>query len=212
MSKFNSVPPRDSGDQNGILLRQLLVTILKGTCDKMSKSSNYRQKLWLKSDFVDSMFWIFLKVISVPSSLKSLFPYFSMDPRLGSLRWLFLPATHVPWGGSWRVWQIRCYMWCFQNVTQKKLTCPMKNSGWKTTFLLKWPLFRGHVSFRGWIKVYKLVIRRGWWLYLVTRYDLKLLFALPKLLLNRGPSERSKWTYKCAKKVYLKARRPMENL
>ena len=97
-------------------------------------------------------------------------------------------------------------------LLKKKLTCPMKNSGWKTTFLLKWPLFRGHVSFRGWIKVYKLVIRRGWWLYLVTRYDLKLLFALPKLLLNRGPSERSKWTYKCAKKVYLKARRPMENL
>ncbi len=24
---------------------------------------------------------------------------------------------------------------------------PLKNSGWKTAFLLKWPLFRGHVSF-----------------------------------------------------------------
>ena len=48
---------------------------------------------------------------------------------------------------------------------------------------------------------YKLVIRRDLWLYLVTRYDGKLLLALPQLLLNRGPSERSKWTYKCPKKV-----------
>ena len=30
-----------------------------------------------------------------------------------------------------------------------KRTCPLKNSGWKTTFLLKWPLFSGHVSFQG---------------------------------------------------------------
>ena len=30
-----------------------------------------------------------------------------------------------------------------------KRTCPLKNSGWKTTFLLKWPLFSGHVSFEG---------------------------------------------------------------
>ncbi len=30
-----------------------------------------------------------------------------------------------------------------------KLTCPLEHSGWKTSFLLKWSLFRGHVSFRG---------------------------------------------------------------
>ena len=35
----------------------------------------------------------------------------------------------------------------------RKLTCPLKNSGWKTTFLLKWSLFRGHVSFWGYIKM-----------------------------------------------------------
>ncbi len=30
-----------------------------------------------------------------------------------------------------------------------KLTCPLKNSGWKTTFLVKWSCFTGHVNFRG---------------------------------------------------------------
>ena len=27
----------------------------------------------------------------------------------------------------------------------KKKICPMKNYGWKTTFLLEWPIFRGHL-------------------------------------------------------------------
>ena len=31
----------------------------------------------------------------------------------------------------------------------ENLTCPLKNSGWKATFLLKWSLFSGHVNFRG---------------------------------------------------------------
>ena len=26
----------------------------------------------------------------------------------------------------------------------RKRTCPLKDSGWKTTFLLKWPPFGGH--------------------------------------------------------------------
>ncbi len=30
-----------------------------------------------------------------------------------------------------------------------KLTCPLKINGWKMYSLLKWSLFRGHVSFRG---------------------------------------------------------------
>ena len=29
-----------------------------------------------------------------------------------------------------------------------ELTCPLETSRWKSTFLLKWPLFRGHVCFR----------------------------------------------------------------
>ena len=34
-------------------------------------------------------------------------------------------------------------------VPLRKLTCPPGNSGWKCTFLLTWPLFRGHDSFLG---------------------------------------------------------------
>ena len=33
--------------------------------------------------------------------------------------------------------------------TPEKLTCPLKINGWKMYFLLKWSLFRGHVSFQG---------------------------------------------------------------
>ena len=34
-------------------------------------------------------------------------------------------------------------------VLPRKLTYHLKIDGWKTTFLLKWSLFRGHVSFGG---------------------------------------------------------------
>ena len=37
----------------------------------------------------------------------------------------------------------------FERILPRKLTCPLKNGGWKTTFLLKWLLFMGHVSFQG---------------------------------------------------------------
>ena len=37
----------------------------------------------------------------------------------------------------------------FQLRLPWKPTCPLKKSGWKTTFVLKWHLFRRNVSFRG---------------------------------------------------------------
>ena len=44
-------------------------------------------------------------------------------------------------------WLICCRF--FTGILPRKLSCPLKNSGWTTTFLLKWPLFRGHVRFQG---------------------------------------------------------------
>ena len=38
-----------------------------------------------------------------------------------------------------------CIMYSPENY--RKLTCPLKNDGWKTIFLLKWSPFRGYVSF-----------------------------------------------------------------
>ena len=35
------------------------------------------------------------------------------------------------------------------HITPRKLTCPLKITGWKMYFLLKRLLFRGHVSFPG---------------------------------------------------------------
>ena len=35
------------------------------------------------------------------------------------------------------------------NLYSLKLTLHLKMDGWKTTFLLEWPIFRGYVSFRG---------------------------------------------------------------
>ena len=35
-----------------------------------------------------------------------------------------------------------------QNVPSLKLTYPLKMDGWKTSFLLGWPIFRCYVSFR----------------------------------------------------------------
>ena len=35
----------------------------------------------------------------------------------------------------------------FSQLPSLKLTWPLKMDGWKTSFLLGWPIFRGHVSF-----------------------------------------------------------------
>ena len=86
----------------------------RGTCDKMSKSSDYRQKLWLKSDFC---WFYFLKVISVPSSLRSLFPCFSMDRAVWGG---FFCQPHMYLEVGHGVMAKRCYMWCFQSVTPQK--------------------------------------------------------------------------------------------
>ena len=37
---------------------------------------------------------------------------------------------------------------CFFLLPSLKLTYPLKMDGWKTSFLLGWPIFRGYVSFR----------------------------------------------------------------
>ncbi len=37
----------------------------------------------------------------------------------------------------------------YEHLLPRKLTCPLKINGWKMYFLLKWSLFRGHVSFPG---------------------------------------------------------------
>ncbi len=45
-----------------------------------------------------------------------------------------------------------CCDWIDFNINQQlpgSLTCPLKDSGWKTTFHLTWSLFRGHVNFQG---------------------------------------------------------------
>lgn len=34
------------------------------------------------------------------------------------------------------------------SILPRKITCPLKNSGWEIIFLLKWPLFGGHLSFQ----------------------------------------------------------------
>ena len=47
------------------------------------------------------------------------------------------------------VWGMVDMLSFFTGILPRKLRCPLKNSGWTTTFLLKWPLFRGHVRFQG---------------------------------------------------------------
>ena len=38
---------------------------------------------------------------------------------------------------------------CLRFTLPETNSSHLKMDGWKTTFLLKWPLFKGHVSFRG---------------------------------------------------------------
>lgn len=55
--------------------------------------------------------------------------------------------------GSWWNDKMNWYTHNTKAVTKKtyllprKHACPWKDSGWKTTLLSKWPLFRGHVRF-----------------------------------------------------------------
>ena len=46
---------------------------------------------------------------------------------------------HVIIQGSWKI----------SHILPWKLTCPLKIDGWKMYSLLKWSLFKGHVSFQG---------------------------------------------------------------
>lgn len=60
--------------------------------------------------------------------------------------------------GSWWNDKMNWYTHNTKAVTKKtyllprKHACPWKDSGWKTTLLSKWPLFRGHVRF-GWCSI-----------------------------------------------------------
>ncbi len=70
-------------------------------------------------------------------------------------------ALHICWDQGNQCWHscgFRIIFHCLPgrwwnnhiyDLFPRKLTCPQRNCGWKTTFLLKWSLFRGHVSFRG---------------------------------------------------------------
>ena len=65
--------------------------------------------------------------------------------------WPSTTGSQRPTRSKWRNC-FRLLLWpfvgCISNLPPKKtkLTYPMKDSGWKTTFLLKWSLFRGHVT------------------------------------------------------------------
>ncbi len=56
----------------------------------------------------------------------------------------------------------------------QKLTCPLKNSGWQMKIplivYLKWPLFSGHVSFRGGVNPIEVPLKDLLFLHFIPRF------------------------------------------
>ena len=69
------------------------------------------------------------------------------DPR-GGLRWSYWPQGER--SDKWKMFTSK-FICKFRLHPRKTKEFPLKNSSWEIDdpFLLKWPLFRGHVSFQG---------------------------------------------------------------
>ena len=135
------------------------------------------------------------------------FPEFSptlrrINATMSSRRYSTVATIHrgvelVVWGYSTRM--------TINQLLPRKLTCPQKINGWKMYFLLKWSLFRGHVSFPGckpslrsltdifWTFLYNLLtpfLWEGWVFFfgfsiLVSKRLLDRIFDLEMILLEK---------------------------